>query len=198
MRTFPHKGLTSIRQSTFERESKGGQEMQGTAKVDRVVRGALATELPVTPERSRLMAGIRAKDTKPERVVRGLAHSLGYRFRLHRRDLPGCPDVVFPARGKVIFIHGCFWHQHPGCRKATLPKTRSEFWKTKLLQNRARDNREIERLETMGWSVLVIWECELKDTELLARRLRSYLGRRARRARRAGRGSVARIEVRKK
>jgi DNA mismatch endonuclease, patch repair protein len=138
-------------------------------------RTARGRDLPVTPARSRLMAKIRGKDTKPERQVRRLVHSLGYRFRLHVRRLPGSPDLVFPSRRKVIFVHGCFWHQHSGCRKNTLPKTRRRFWRTKLLRNRARDGEKIAMLETMGWSVLVIWECEIKDTPLLLRRLKSYL-----------------------
>src|SRR5450759_3695693 len=95
-------------------------------------------EPPVSPERSRLMAGIRGKNTKPEIMVRRLVHSLGYRFRLHRRDLPGIPDLVFPSLRKIVFVHGCFWHQHQGCRKATIPKTSERFWRTKLFGNVAR------------------------------------------------------------
>lgn len=132
-------------------------------------------EPPISAERSRIMASVRGKDTKPEMTVRRLAHALGYRFRLHRRDLPGRPDIVFPARKKVIFVHGCFWHQHRGCRKATIPKTRREFWQAKLTKNEARDGRMIVALEAIGWAALVIWECQTRDAESLARTLRSYL-----------------------
>jgi DNA mismatch endonuclease, patch repair protein len=149
--------------------------MLASLKADSAPGTTQETEPPVTPERSRLMAGIRGKDTKPERIVRRLAHSLGYRFRLHRRDLPGCPDLVFPSRQKAIFVHGCFWHQHSNCRKATLPKTRRAFWRAKLFKNRARDRRAIKALESEGWSALIVWECEMKDLALLSRRLQSFL-----------------------
>ena len=97
------------------------------------------------------------------------------RFRLHRRDLPGRPDLVFPGRRKVVFVHGCFWHQHPGCRFATRPATRRSFWAAKLDGNRERDGRVQAELERLGWEVLVIWECQTKDSELLAERLRVFL-----------------------
>ena len=135
----------------------------------------MVTDPQVSPERSRLMAAVRGKDTKIEVNVRRITHSLGYRFRLHRRDLPGTPDIVFPSRRRVIFVHGCFWHQHSGCRKATLPKTRANFWRTKLAGNKARDKRNIAALKRSGWDVLVIWECETTDREILSRRLRHFL-----------------------
>lgn len=108
------------------------------------------------------MALVRSSDTKPERVVRKLAHGLGYRFRLRRRDLPGSPDLVFPGRRAVIFVHGCFWHRHdaPGCWRSRLPKTRPEFWVPKLNGNVARDAGVEAELRERGWRVLVVWECE--------------------------------------
>jgi DNA mismatch endonuclease (patch repair protein) len=122
------------------------------------------------------MSRIRGKDTKPELVVRRLAHALGYRYRLHRKDLPGRPDLVFPGRRKVVFVHGCFWHRHPGCRKASTPSTRREFWETKFAQNVERDARKEAELRAAGWEVLVIWECETRDSAAVAKRLREFLG----------------------
>jgi len=130
----------------------------------------------LTPlERGRRMAAVRAKDTKPEMIVRRLLHRQGYRYRLHRRDLPGTPDLVFPSRRAAIFVHGCFWHRHEGCALARLPKSRLEFWRDKLEGNRLRDQRQMNELIAMGWRVLVVWECELKDGEALTRRLRHFL-----------------------
>jgi DNA mismatch endonuclease (patch repair protein) len=128
-------------------------------------------------ERSRRMSRIRNKHTKPEIIVRRLVHRMGYRFRLHRRDLPGQPDLVFPRRRKVIFVHGCYWHRHPdpACRLARLPKSNLEFWIPKLEGNRERDLRNQEALMSSGWSVLVIWECELKDITSLERKIREFL-----------------------
>lgn len=127
-------------------------------------------------ERSRIMSRVRSKDTKPELLVRRLAHAMGYRFRLHRADLPGRPDLVFPARGKVVFIHGCFWHGHPGCPNARRPKSREEFWSPKLDGNRRRDARNLRRLRCAGWGAMVIWECQLKNPDRLRARLRRFLG----------------------
>lgn len=117
--------------------------------------------------RSRQMALVKGKHTKPELIVRRLVHSLGYRFRLHRRDLPGVPDLVFPGRRKVIFVHGCFWHQHgdPSCWRSRLPKTRQEFWGPKLTGNVARDRRDLVALEVAGWQSLVIWECQTTSSK---------------------------------
>jgi DNA mismatch endonuclease (patch repair protein) len=129
-----------------------------------------------TDFRSSLMARVRAKDTKPELVVRRLAHGLGYRFRLHRRDLPGSPDLVFPSRNKVVFAHGCFWHRHPACHKASTPKTRRDFWQTKFNQNVDRDIRKEIQLMAAGWEVLVIWECETRETERLTQTISNFLG----------------------
>ncbi|HED8873731.1 very short patch repair endonuclease [Pseudomonas aeruginosa] len=115
--------------------------------------------------RSRMMSGIRGRDTKPEMTVRKFLHARGYRFRLHRKDLPGRPDLVLPRFKTCIFIHGCFWHHHEGCRFATLPKTRADFWAQKLRDNVERDRRVQEELVRKGWRVLTIWECELKSPE---------------------------------
>lgn len=130
----------------------------------------------LTPaERSARMALVRAKDTKPELVVRHLVHGMGYRYRLHRRDLPGTPDLVFPGRSKVIFIHGCFWHRHARCALARLPKSRGDFWLPKLTANAERDARNVRALRRLGWSVLTIWECQLGDAVKLANRIRRFL-----------------------
>ncbi len=122
-------------------------------------------------QRSWLMSRVRSEDTYPEMIVRKSAHVLGLRYRLHRCDLPGKPDLVFPKFRTVIFVHGCFWHRHPGCKKATMPKSRVEFWREKFEKNVARDQRVVGDLEELGWKVETVWECETKDTKLLARRL---------------------------
>lgn len=130
----------------------------------------------LTPrERSARMALVRGKDTKPELLVRRLVHGLGYRYRLHRRDLPGTPDLVFPGRGKVIMVHGCFWHRHEGCALARLPKSRGDFWLPKLTTNAERDARNTRALRRLGWGVMTIWECQLRDTAALASRIRRFL-----------------------
>ncbi|AEG49675.1 DNA mismatch endonuclease Vsr [Sphingobium chlorophenolicum L-1] len=121
------------------------------------------------------MAKIGQKNTKPETIVRKLLHAMGRRFRLHRRDLPGTPDIVLPGRKKVIFVHGCFWHRHPGCSKATTPKTRQEFWLDKFERNVERDRQKEEELQSAGWDVLTIWECETKDMEALRSKLEAWL-----------------------
>lgn len=133
----------------------------------------------LTPaERSKRMSRIRGKNTRPEMRVRRLIHRMGYRYRLHRRDLPGKPDLVFITRRKVIFVHGCFWHRHPDptCKLARLPKSRNDFWLPKLEGNRARDIRNQEELQARGWDVLVIWECELHDEEALSNKIQAFLG----------------------
>ena len=128
-------------------------------------------------QRSRIMSRIRAKGTKPEMAVRRMVHAMGYRYRLHRKDLPGTPDMVFAGRRKVIFVHGCFWHQHddPGCRNATLPSSNRDFWHPKLKGNALRDQKNRAKLEEMGWKILVIWECELNRGELVAERIQEFL-----------------------
>lgn len=129
----------------------------------------------VDPLRRRIMSAVRGRDTKPEMVVRRLLHSMNYRYRLHRKDLPGRPDIVFPSRRKVVFVHGCFWHRHPGCSKATEPKTRADFWTEKFERNVERDREAENRLEQAGWSSLVVWECETRSPERLAPKLREFL-----------------------
>lgn len=123
------------------------------------------------------MTSIRSKDTKPEMVVRQLLHSLGYRFRLHYRNLPGTPDLVFPAKQKVIQVHGCFWHQHEGCHRARMPLTNRDYWTTKLARNRERDRQASVELAALGWEVMTIWECELaKDLTKVTAILVEFLG----------------------
>lgn len=128
-------------------------------------------------ERSKRMARIRGADTKPEMVVRRLLHGLGYRYRLHRKGLPGRPDIVFGSRRKVIFVHGCFWHRHPDpdCPLARLPKTRLDFWEPKLSANARRDQRIEKSLIDLGWDVMVVWECELRYREQLENKLKVFL-----------------------
>lgn len=113
--------------------------------------------------RSWLMSQVKPKDTLPEMRVRTVAHALGYRFRLHRKDLPGKPDLVFPRCKLAIFVHGCFWHRHPGCIKASTPKSKVKFWETKFQRNIERDSENIAALNRLGWRVMIIWECETKD-----------------------------------
>lgn len=117
------------------------------------------------------MAQVKGKNTKPELLVRQALHRLGYRFRLHRRDLPGRPDIVLPRYKTVIFVHGCFWHRHLGCTKASTPKTRVDFWQDKFETNVARDRRNVHALRANGWQVVVVWECETKNVTALADRL---------------------------
>ncbi|WP_124372940.1 very short patch repair endonuclease [Pseudomonas chlororaphis] len=132
----------------------------------------------LTPsDRSLRMAKVKSKGTKPEMVVRRLLFSMGFRYRLHDRSLPGSPDIIFKGKKKVIFVHGCFWHRHDGCPLARLPKSRLDFWVPKLEGNRERDIRTLHQLKSQGWEVLVIWECELKDLNLLEKMLYGFLGR---------------------
>jgi DNA mismatch endonuclease, patch repair protein len=126
-------------------------------------------------ERSRLMSRVRGKDTLPELIVRRAAYSLGFRYRLHRKDLPGSPDIVFPKLRTVIFVHGCFWHRHPGCGRASVPQSRTEFWQSKLARNVERDLAAKTTLEQMGWQVAVIWECETKNLDAVKRMLHQIL-----------------------
>jgi DNA mismatch endonuclease (patch repair protein) len=133
------------------------------------------TDTLTRKERSKRMSLIRGRDTKPEIIVRRLLHGLGYRYCLHRRDLPGTPDLVFPARSKVIFIHGCFWHLHRGCPNNRPPKSRLDFWLPKLEGNRKRDLLNRAKLSRRGWTNLVIWECETMDTGKLKEVLTGFL-----------------------
>lgn len=126
-------------------------------------------------ERTAHMRRIRKRDTSPELLVRRIAHSLGYRFRLHRRDLPGTPDLVFPRLNKAILVHGCFWHQHEGCRLARQPKSRLDYWLPKFRRNIARDEISRRELEQLGWQCLVVWECETFDTINVRETLERFL-----------------------
>lgn len=126
-------------------------------------------------ERSERMALIRGRDTKPELLVRRLVYRLGFRYRLHKQVLPGKPDLVFSSRKKVIFVHGCFWHRHPGCALARLPKSRLDFWVPKLTENRQRDLRNIRALRRLGWKTHVVWECELHDINRLEHKILRFL-----------------------
>lgn len=122
-----------------------------------------------------MMARVRGKNTKPELAVRRWLHAAGFRFRLHRADLPGTPDIVLPRMRLALFVHGCFWHRHPGCKRATTPKSRRDFWETKLTGNVERDRRNDGELRTLGWAVAVIWECETREVLTLGRRLHEIL-----------------------
>ena len=122
------------------------------------------------------MSRIRKTGSKPEVRVRSIAHRLGSRFRSNRRDMPGTPDIVFPSRRKVIFVHGCFWHQHEECRHATIPRVRSEYWLPKLSRTKIRDAAALNALHAQGWETLVLWECELTDAAEIAARLVWFLG----------------------
>jgi DNA mismatch endonuclease (patch repair protein) len=127
--------------------------------------------------RSRMMSGIRGKNTKPEMTVRRALHAMGYRYRLHARELPGKPDIVFRGRRLAIFVHGCFWHRHtdPYCKLARMPKSRPEFWEPKLEGNRARDEANVAALKAMGWNVLIVWECQIKNLEPLKNLLQHFI-----------------------
>jgi DNA mismatch endonuclease (patch repair protein) len=127
-------------------------------------------------DRSANMRAIRSKDMLPELAVRSLVHKLGYRFRLHRSNLPGKPDLVFPSRRKVIFVHGCFWHSHE-CKIAHVPKSNQGYWGPKLQRNKIRDAKNVEALRAEGWKVLVIWECKTRDERGLSKQVRTFLER---------------------
>lgn len=126
-------------------------------------------------KRSEIMSRVGCRDTQPEIRVRHTLHSLGFRFRLHRTDLPGKPDIVLPRHKKVIFVHGCFWHGHRRCPRAKLPSSNVEFWKHKIGSNFLRDKRVRNELKSLGWAVLIIWQCETTPEPLLLRRLRQFL-----------------------
>lgn len=120
------------------------------------------------------MASVRQKDTGPEMAVRRMLHSMGYRYSLHRRNLPGRPDLVFGPRHKVVFVHGCFWHGHD-CRKGRLPTSRVDYWSEKVSKNKARDARNVRDLAACGWEVCIVWECETADLDSLRQRLVRFL-----------------------
>ncbi|MBN1902753.1 DNA mismatch endonuclease Vsr [Candidatus Sumerlaeota bacterium] len=131
---------------------------------------------PLTPaQRKKTMQSVKSEDTKPEIKIRKLIFSLGYRYRLHRKDLPGKPDIVFPSRKKIIFVHGCFWHGH-NCRSGqNQPKTNQKYWKAKIRKNVKRDFKNIENLKQLGWNPLIIWECEIKDAKRIKKRIKIFL-----------------------
>ncbi|MET3133615.1 DNA mismatch endonuclease (patch repair protein) [Oxalobacteraceae bacterium GrIS 1.11] len=126
-------------------------------------------------QRRRTMAAVKSSNTKPEVAVRRLLHALGYRFRLHRKDLPGRPDIVLPRYKTVVFVHGCFWHQHPDCKHAARPTSNIEYWAAKLDRTVIRDKKQLVELEALGWQVVVVWECEIRDVELVTIRLKQAL-----------------------
>lgn len=132
-------------------------------------------DILTTKERSDRMRLIRAKDTQPELFIRKALFSLGYRYRLHERKLPGCPDIVFPSQRKAIFVHGCFWHRHANCRLARLPKSKLEYWQPKLLLNQKRDESNQRKLKRLGWKLFVVWECQRTQADLLILRVRKFL-----------------------
>lgn len=135
----------------------------------------MSTESPEA--RSRVMRAVRRSNTGPEVTVRKMLHGMGYRYRLHDRRLPGTPDIIFPSRRRIIFVHGCFWHGHE-CRASLTPKTRTQFWRSKICRNSARDEQVTNDLEQAGWNVMVVWECQLRKSqrESLINALRSFLG----------------------
>lgn len=135
------------------------------------------TDTLTTAERSALMKRVRRSDTTPEMVVRRALHRRGFRYVLNDRRLPGSPDLVFPSRRKVIFVHGCFWHYHQGCARAKIPSTRPEFWAPKLAANRARDKAAVSALRRAGWRVMTVWECELLDADRAIERIVRFLER---------------------
>lgn len=131
----------------------------------------------VSPERrSQLMRGIRRKDTAPEMFVRRAAHALGLRYRLHCESLPGKPDLVLPKWRTVIFVNGCFWHRHPGCKRASVPKSNVEFWQRRFVTNVQRDEQNYARLQQMGWKVVILWECEVIGADRATKQLLRYFG----------------------
>ena len=130
----------------------------------------------VSPSRrSEIMRNIKAKNTSPELFVRSLLHRMGYRFRLHIRDLPGCPDIVLPRRRKIIFVHGCFWHRHRSCPNTRTPKSNVDFWTKKFCENVRRDRSTTRALRSRGWRVLVVWECEVRNMERLEAKLANFM-----------------------
>ena len=135
------------------------------------------TDIVSRRRRSELMARIRTRDTVPELAVRRIAHRMSLRFRLQRKDLPGCPDLVFPKHRLAVFVHGCFWHRHEGCRYASTPKSRIDFWTEKFVANVVRDARQAAALRALGWRVLVIWQCETRDEAAVERKLSASIDR---------------------
>lgn len=132
----------------------------------------------LSPEqRRRTMAAVKGRDTTPELIVRNMLHKAGFRFRLHRKDLPGSPDIVLPKYQIVIFVHGCFWHQHRGCKGAERPISNRDYWQSKLDRNMARDEKNAAKLRELGWKPVVIWECETKNKMLLAEKINNFFAK---------------------
>ena len=144
--------------------------------IPRLKKPDFAPEMPTDPKRSKIMRAVPRFNSQPEILVRKTLHSLGLRFRLHRKDLPGTPDIVLPKFKTAIFVHGCFWHRHHNCSKSTIPKTRKSFWEEKFRANVMRDARNEELLRAMGWRVQTIWECETSDAKALREKLSAIFG----------------------
>ena len=136
----------------------------------------MSADIVTAEHRSKIMSMIKGKNTKPEMLVRSVCHEMGLRYRLHRKDLPGKPDLVFPKHRLCIFVHGCFWHRHPGCKYAYTPKSRLDFWLPKLARNVERDLAAQQALQALGWRVAIVWECHTKDREFLRNEIRITLG----------------------
>lgn len=136
------------------------------------------TDVFTAEKRSWIMSRVRNGDTRPEKLVRSIIHRMGFRFRLHDRRLPGCPDIVLPRHRKAVFVHGCFWHSHPGCPRAKRPNDNRDFWERKLTRNAERDATNQRRLTEQGWDILVVWECETKDPVRLLSALETFLHKR--------------------
>ena len=132
-------------------------------------------DILTSDQRSRLMSRVKSKNTRPELLVRRLIYKMGFRYRLHRADLPGHPDLVFFKKRQIVFVHGCFWHRHKDCKLASSPKTRTDFWENKFISNLTRDERVHSELVSLGWKVLVVWECETRRPLDLANKLRDFL-----------------------
>ncbi|MDB6135584.1 MAG: vsr [Verrucomicrobiales bacterium] len=163
--------MASVKSSSYPLPDDKPPVLNDVSSVPELLRPPVSLD-PLTPrERSWNMSRIRSTDTKPEMMVRRMLTAMGLRYRLHRRDLPGKPDLVFGPRRTVLFVHGCFWHQHPGCRAARIPTGNREFWEKKLNRNTERDAQTCQTLRSLGWRILTVWECETRDPEKLQRRL---------------------------
>ncbi len=150
---------------------------QGNSRTTGAVGHGKGTDMFTPEKRSEVMSRVGSKNTKPELLVRSALHRMGYRFRLHRKDLPGSPDIVLPKHGTAVFVNGCFWHQHPGCRRATVPKNNSDYWRRKLERNVERDRVARARLEEMGWNAATLWECDIsREKDFLRALLCEELG----------------------
>jgi DNA mismatch endonuclease, patch repair protein len=168
-RGSPRGAVRNVKATTGNRQTLQALSADRQAK--------LRQDHPIPPERSAMMAQIGQRNTAPEIAVRRILHRLGLRFRLHRRDLPGTPDIVLPGRKIALLVHGCFWHRHAGCRFAYTPKSRVDFWKAKFDRNVARDHDVQQALTDLGWRVHVLWECDTRDLAALERRLLEIFAR---------------------